>query len=275
MTALLWIGLCAAVRADAETPLAERLQGHCVAAHRGGYRYADSNTLARFEVARQAGADVIETDLRVSRDGVVFLFHDRDLDSATRCRGPFAAHTAREIERCSLNGLGTPPERFERALAWSQGRVVIDAELKTHDVVRAAIDLVRRYGAYEWVYFQVRNDADIYRTVRAYDRRVAVEAGPVGPDAERTLRELLARADSRMLVVQLHPEALTDENLALLRASGKLVSIDAWLVGSERLWSVWPFPRAAACEDAWRQGVDIAVTNVPDDCARQRAKMTQ
>src|SRR5215831_4634264 len=61
-------------------PLLARLRGPQVAAHRGGFGFPDSNTVARFEVTRQLGIEIFETDLRVSKDGVVFLFHNERLD---------------------------------------------------------------------------------------------------------------------------------------------------------------------------------------------------
>jgi glycerophosphoryl diester phosphodiesterase len=272
--ALVCIAVCAPTGARAgDSELEQCWSRPCVAAHRGGFPFADSNTLARFDAAWRGGADIVETDLRVSRDGVVFLFHDRDLSPSTSCTGPLAEHSAAEIDACRLKGLSVGPDRFESALAWARGRVVIDAELKSAAVVRPAIDLVRRYHAYEWVYFQVRNGLDLYREVRAYDARVALEAAPEGPRGELYLDELLAQRDSRLLVIQLHPESLTDENLLKLRAGGKLVSIDAWRVGEERTWALWPFLRRAACRNAWSHGVDIAVTNVPEDCARQRGQV--
>lgn len=45
-------------------------------AHRGGSRLAPENTFAAFEVAEALGVDVIETDVRLSRDGEVMVFHD-------------------------------------------------------------------------------------------------------------------------------------------------------------------------------------------------------
>ena len=150
----------AAADARAADALANRLATHRVAAHRGGYDVPDSNTVARFEIARQQGADIVETDLRVSKDGVVFLFHNEFLDDVTSCKGPFASRTAAELDHCHLRGLDHGPDRFEAALQWSRGRVVIDAELKSAEVTEAAIDLVRRYAAYDWVYFQVGNGLD-------------------------------------------------------------------------------------------------------------------
>jgi len=249
------------------------MQGHPIVAHRGGYPYQDSNTIVRFDKAMRAGADVMEMDLRLSRDGTVFVFHDKDLRYATNCTGSFETFTAAEIDRCHLNGLETGPDRFERVLEWSQGRAVLDAELKTNEVVRPAIDLIRRYDAYEWVYFQVRNGLDLYRAVRAYDTRVALEAAPVGIHAELYLDQLLAQNDPRLMIIQLHADTLNPLNLDMLRGLGKLTSMDAWRAGSERGWSFSSMFRSAACEDVWSHGVDIAITNDPGDCRKQRDQL--
>lgn len=48
-------------------------------AHRGASALAPENTLAAFQLAKDAGADGIELDVRLDRDGHVVVFHDRDL----------------------------------------------------------------------------------------------------------------------------------------------------------------------------------------------------
>ncbi|MFI5315574.1 MAG: glycerophosphodiester phosphodiesterase family protein [Myxococcota bacterium] len=270
---LLFAAVCAglAMPAGAEdATLRERLTGLRAVAHRGGFDFPNSNTIERFEIAMREGADVVETDLQVSSDGVPFLFHDATLERVTNCKGMFWTLPASAIERCRLNGLNHGPERFETALQWSRGRVVIDAEFKTAAVIRPAIALVQQYGAYEWVYFQVRNGLSLYREARAFDSYVALEAAPVGDNAESELAELLALDDPRLLIIQLHENLLTDHSLRAIRDSGKLTSIDAWRIGSERLWSFWPFQRTAACDLVFRDGIDIAISNTPSACARQR-----
>jgi hypothetical protein len=260
--ALALMGVAPAEAPDKAPPLAARLRGLRVAAHRGGYGLPDSNTVARFELARRQGVDIVETDLRLSRDGVVFLFHDSLLDRATSCKGPIAKRTAAEISRCHLNGLDHGPDRFEAALAWSRGRVVIDAELKTLAVTRPAIDLVRRHHAYDWVYFQVGNGPVTYQGVREYDARVAVEAGPRGPEGKRWLAELLAKRDSHLLLIQLHPDFLSPEILEAIHQSDKLASLNAWLLAPET--------NGASCSKVFELGIDVAVTNAADLCAKQR-----
>lgn len=49
-------------------------------AHRGASARAPENTLVAFELARRAGADGIELDVRLDRDANVVVFHDRHLD---------------------------------------------------------------------------------------------------------------------------------------------------------------------------------------------------
>lgn len=50
-----------------------------IAGHRGNPAYVSENTLKSFKSAIDAGVDMIETDVRMSKDGVLVLLHDPDL----------------------------------------------------------------------------------------------------------------------------------------------------------------------------------------------------
>jgi glycerophosphoryl diester phosphodiesterase len=52
-------------------------------AHRGASAHAPENTLAAFRLAADQGADGIEFDAKVSRDGVVVILHDATVDRTT------------------------------------------------------------------------------------------------------------------------------------------------------------------------------------------------
>jgi glycerophosphoryl diester phosphodiesterase len=54
--------------------------GFRIIAHRGASGYAPENTVAAFDLARQMGATEVETDVRLTRDGVVVLCHDGPLE---------------------------------------------------------------------------------------------------------------------------------------------------------------------------------------------------
>jgi glycerophosphoryl diester phosphodiesterase len=66
-------------------------------AHRGGSALAPENTLAAFDRAAVLGADAIETDVRLSADGVVMVFHDEDTVRLTGAPGTIEGRTAAEI----------------------------------------------------------------------------------------------------------------------------------------------------------------------------------
>ncbi len=68
-------------------------------AHRGGSRIAPENTLPAFDRAASLGADCIETDVRLSADGVVMAFHDEDTLALTGTPGTVEARAVAELEQ--------------------------------------------------------------------------------------------------------------------------------------------------------------------------------
>lgn len=89
-----------------------------VIAHRG-QAGEQENTLAAFEWAVQIGADLIEFDLRRSRDGIWVIHHDPDLQGY-----PLIELTYDQI--CQL----TPLPTLDQALQLLRGRIGLDIELK-------------------------------------------------------------------------------------------------------------------------------------------------
>jgi glycerophosphoryl diester phosphodiesterase len=69
-----------------------------VMAHRGASGYAPENTLAAFRLAVQQGADLLETDLRFTRDGVLVCIHDATVDRTTDSYGAVSDMTLAEVK---------------------------------------------------------------------------------------------------------------------------------------------------------------------------------
>jgi len=68
-------------------------------AHRGGSLEAPENTIVAFERAEALGADVIETDVHLSADGEVMVFHDDDTLRITGQTGTIEARTLPQLDR--------------------------------------------------------------------------------------------------------------------------------------------------------------------------------
>ena len=68
-------------------------------AHRGSSDELPENTLAAFERALEQGADVLETDIRFTRDDEIVLMHDATLNRTTNGAGVVAEMTLAEIKK--------------------------------------------------------------------------------------------------------------------------------------------------------------------------------
>ena len=125
--------IAATVIASSASPaLAVDLHAHRGGALDNGMPVAYENSLAAFRAAPARGADVVELDVHVSKDGVPFVMHDGTLDRTTDCTGPVADHTAAEIDACHIDRLGTtdvftevpgstePVPRLSAVLAWAK-----------------------------------------------------------------------------------------------------------------------------------------------------------
>ncbi|HEY9086791.1 MAG TPA: glycerophosphodiester phosphodiesterase family protein [Anaerolineaceae bacterium] len=70
-----------------------------VMAHRGNRALLPENTLAAFQRALDDGADILETDLHLTADGVFACIHDGTVDRTTDGSGPVAQMTLAELKR--------------------------------------------------------------------------------------------------------------------------------------------------------------------------------
>ncbi|HCU73395.1 MAG: hypothetical protein CL790_00600 [Chloroflexi bacterium] len=77
-----------------------------VVGHRGAPRIAPENTLSSFEAALRLGVDGIELDVRLSKDEVPVVMHDRSLIRTTLEQGMVDELSAADLERVVIRGDG-------------------------------------------------------------------------------------------------------------------------------------------------------------------------
>jgi len=133
-------------------------------AHRGGSALAPENTLAAFDNGLALGANGLELDVHLSRDGVVVVHHDGSLDRTTNLRGPVAERTAGELSRADAgfffrDGGGFPyrgqgigvPTLADVLLRYRDARIIVELKGDNVDLARATVDAVRTAGAIDRV----------------------------------------------------------------------------------------------------------------------------
>lgn len=103
-----------------------------VIAHRGGGSGLAENTLEAFEGAIADSADYIEIDLRTTKDGVLVIMHDADIDNMTDGTGNVKDMTWEELSQYKVNGKYDIP-RLESVLNLTKGRVNIYVDFKEAD----------------------------------------------------------------------------------------------------------------------------------------------
>ena len=104
--------------------------------HRGYPAKFPENTLASFEGAIQAGCDMIELDVTLSRDRKIVVIHDDKLNRTTNGKGPVREHTLEEIKRLDAGIWFDPRFSAERVpelrevLKLTGGRCMVNIEIK-------------------------------------------------------------------------------------------------------------------------------------------------
>lgn len=112
------------------------MQDMKILAHRGASGIAPENTLPAFTAAIEAGADGIEFDVQMTKDGVPVVIHDESVDRTTDGEGLIKDHTLEEIKR--LNAGGSFSAKYtdveiptlEEVLDLAKGMNIINLELK-------------------------------------------------------------------------------------------------------------------------------------------------
>jgi len=104
-----------------------------VAAHRGDWRNAPENSIQAIENAIEMGVDIVEIDIRKTKDNRLVVIHDRTLDRTTTGSGKISDWTLDSLKLLFLkNGLGIPTKHkiptLEEAMMVAKGNVLINLD---------------------------------------------------------------------------------------------------------------------------------------------------
>ena len=235
------------------------------AAHRGGAALWPENSLLAFRNALALGADFLELDVHLSRDGEVMVIHDATLDRTTDGSGPVRERTAAELRALHLKDRGGAPtaepvptlDEVVALAAAGQRQMLL--EIKTDD-------RKRRYPGIEEKVMAVldRHRFTSFAIVMAFERETWRRVREIRPDA-RAGALYSARA---LPAAAIEPElqALRQAGIGFVGLEQRLVTADvarqARLVGLTL--GVWTVNERDAIERFIGQGVGVVITDRPD-----------
>ncbi|MGN5380353.1 glycerophosphodiester phosphodiesterase [Streptomyces lasalocidi] len=212
-------------------------------AHRGDpYRFRE-NTTDSLRSALDQGADAVEIDVRLSRDGVPVLLHDETLKRLWEVDRPLAALSAEEVRGLTAGGV---PTLAEALAATSDARVMVDLCGRVERrMVDRVMDVVRQSGAGDRVYYCAHAEAML--AVRAAD-----------PAAEIALTWTTLAPPRPALLAAIRPRWLNYRFSLVSRDLAARVHHDGYLV------SVWTPDTRRAMNRLLDLGVDSITTNRVD-----------
>nr|WBO80637.1 glycerophosphodiester phosphodiesterase [Streptomyces sp. SBE_14.2] len=209
-------------------------------AHRGDPYLHRENTLASLRSAIARGADAVEIDVRLTKDGVPVLLHDATLKRLWELDRPLRELSADEVRGVTDGGVPTLAE----ALAATDGhRVMLDLPgAPDPRSTRRIVDVVRESGAADRVYYCAGAPAML--SVRAAD-----------PDAEIALTWTTLAPPRPALLAAVRPRWLNYRFGLVDRALADRVHRDGYLL------SVWTPDTRRSMRRLIRMGVDSITTN--------------
>lgn len=152
-----------------------------VTAHRGDAKNAPENTLSAFSLAISNQADVIELDVRQTKDGEIIVMHDENLKRTTgedELVGNLTFAEIRELDAGVQFGERYPDEKIpslEEVIQFVDGRVDLNIELKPADtdqnLVERVVELVQQYDLYDNCVL-ASQDYNVLREIKLLDDKI-------------------------------------------------------------------------------------------------------
>lgn len=114
-----------------------------VVAHRGANKIAPENTLKSFKKAIELGADMIELDVRATKDREIVVIHDADISRTSNGRGLVRMYTLNELRKYDF-GEGEVIPTLTEVLELARDKILVNIELKEPDIVKEVVEIIKK-----------------------------------------------------------------------------------------------------------------------------------
>lgn len=206
-----------------------RLKGKefAIIAHKGASGVAPENTLIAFEKALEMGVDMIELDVRHTKDEGIIVFHDASLDRTTNGTGNVEEYTLAEVKELDAGSWFDSKFSDQKIPTLKEVLDLIDGKCKVlieikhmdhphyHDFSEKLIDIIKEErNGFEWCILQSYENTYL-EEAHAYDDRIQTKQMLIGEDSAPLIafymetRVHLGRSKQETKLTALNPDFKT------------------------------------------------------------------
>ncbi|RDC57536.1 glycerophosphodiester phosphodiesterase [Pedobacter chinensis] len=248
------------------------LKSIMVASHRGDWRNAPENSLQAFSSAMAMGVDIIELDLKLSKDNVLIILHDQTLNRSTTGKGKPSDFTLTELKEFRLrDGLGAPTRQqiptLEEVMLLAKGKVLVNLD-HSFPFYNEAYKVLIKTGTLEQALFKTEKPYAELKN-RYPELLDKITFMPV---------VLLDKPDARQIILEYQKYMMPVACELVFKSDTSSVIKDGRFVvsGGSKLWvnSLWPnisgghddeLAIQGNTKDSWDWLIDCGVTMIQTD----------
>lgn len=238
-----------------------------IIAHRGANHFAPQNTLPAFQKAVELGAQGVENDVHLTKDGVVVICHNYDIDETSNGSGFIHEHSYEDLLRYDFGSYFSPDFANTKIPTLAEffdvcrSMEILNVEIKTplqknSDIAKRTIEITKQFGLLDKLLIS-SFDADTLLACKEIDKTVRTALlYSINPKECPHLAEInddpVAFAH-KIDVQALHPFAmfLSEEYVESCHADG--IRVNPWTINDEH------FIRLTQ-----EYGCDGIITDLPD-----------
>lgn len=211
-----------------------RLVGQPLAfAHRGFAPNGEENTLKAFDAATELGFGYLETDVHISKDGVLMVFHDETLERLANQPGSIKDYNLEQLRNFRVAGEHIPTFE-ELLLAFPKAHFNVD--LKDRGSASRLAMLIAKYDAFDRVLIASFAGSHRIAAQKILKHRIATSPGFLGAAAATTISKIsplpsLGLAGFAALQVpEFHGKIRVVSKKSITRAHALGLQIHVWVV---------------------------------------------
>lgn len=209
-----------------------------VTAHRGDWRNTPENSIQALKNCIAMGVDIMELDLKKTKDGHLVIMHDQTIDRTTTGKGDVSDYTLSEIKTFFLrSGSGHPTKHhiptFMEILAIAKDKIIIDVD-KGYDYYPQVIKELREQGMIGQAIVNVKGSTPL--------PQIEQEVGKIEEDITIMPIVDMKRADASEIIASYKPHQKTIIQANFSTDTLSVLKNIASLRANYGLWinSLWP-----------------------------------